>query len=356
MVLAATSATPRNAIAQTGILPVLAQFIPRDPENCFVKLEVVQADFLELCILAGHYRFARETIRRSWPRPTAASSIEQVLRYYYLRGLVHIGTEEWSIALRCFRTVLSLPGNAVSALAVAAWKRLALVECITSEDTYSAGLTPPGTTTVVSTYITEGCRAELKQGQASSHMVTDAAPEDTSMQPQPGKRPLSYSNVAVYKNICKAFEKSDLPGFKQLVEQQTTLLQTESTLGLVMTVQDALYKRIIVQASRMFAVIPLDDLAKRLDSMSHAQVRTLLLQLSVEKAWNIDISNDQNVVFPAFSSFKESDVNVQELVGLARAVQKTDAQLVATPKYQKSTTPLRKENMKGGGPRGVEDL
>jgi hypothetical protein len=122
---------PRRSIAETGILSVLHGLCDHE------RLIPAHCEFLEACIFAQEYQLAESHILQSWPRPQKGphtSNIETVLRYYYLRGVVHLncGPSSYSMAMRCFWTCLSVPAtsdtNVVSAIAVNAWKKLILVQ------------------------------------------------------------------------------------------------------------------------------------------------------------------------------------------------------------------------------------
>jgi PCI domain len=103
------------------------------------RLVPAHCEFLDACIFAQEYQLAESHILQSWPRPQKgphAINIETVLRYYYLRGVVHLncGPSSYSMAMRCFWTCLSVPAtsdtNVVSAIAVNAWKKLILVQSL----------------------------------------------------------------------------------------------------------------------------------------------------------------------------------------------------------------------------------
>jgi hypothetical protein len=124
---------PRRSIAATGILSVLHGLCDLE------QLVPAHCEFLDACIFAQEYQLAESHILQSWPRPQKgphASNIETVLRYYYLRGVVHLncGPSSYSMAKRCFWTCLSVPAtsdtNVVSAIAVNAWKKLILVQSL----------------------------------------------------------------------------------------------------------------------------------------------------------------------------------------------------------------------------------
>jgi hypothetical protein len=109
------------------------------------SLSLLICEFLQACIYAKEYLYAYHQISDTWPLPTkdhirngghGTTPVEILLRYYYLRGIVYMGCkpEYYPLAIRCFWTCLSVPvasdANAVSAIAVAAWKKMILLQCL----------------------------------------------------------------------------------------------------------------------------------------------------------------------------------------------------------------------------------
>lgn len=128
--LAATKVTPRLEISKSGILRALILH----PGFKSDVLTQVQVEFCQMALLAEQYRFAARVLEGSWPRPAATLSVRHILRYFLLRGMIHIGCNDWTMAVRCFWTCLSVPSEVVSSLAIAAWKKLVLVQCLQMED------------------------------------------------------------------------------------------------------------------------------------------------------------------------------------------------------------------------------
>jgi hypothetical protein len=111
-------------------------------------LQHAHVEFLHCCVLAEQYRYAERLMRTdSWPRPTSMVSSKQVLRYFYLRGIVHLGCDHYRLAHRCFWTCLTVPAEVSSKIAIAAWKKLVLVQCLLQSKTAPAmkGATTGGT-------------------------------------------------------------------------------------------------------------------------------------------------------------------------------------------------------------------
>ena len=136
MALAGARCSPRHVIAQSGILRALVSH----PQFKASYLTQHQVEFCQLALLAGHYRYAARCLAgHAWPRPSPTIAVRHVLRYFLLRGMIHTGCNDWTNATRCFWTVLSVPAEIVSALAIAAWKKLILVQCLQMDmDDYRA--------------------------------------------------------------------------------------------------------------------------------------------------------------------------------------------------------------------------
>ena len=154
---------PRTKIAATGILAALdrLQNLYSGDENILNRAKI---EFLNACLLADMHTVAEQQLLASsgWPLPHPQRSpgvtVQQVLRYYYLRGVVHTHCQNWRLAVRCFWTCLSVPGsaeqNVVSAISVAAWKKLVLVQCVLADSLqhiHNTSTTPSNSRTTTAT-------------------------------------------------------------------------------------------------------------------------------------------------------------------------------------------------------------
>jgi hypothetical protein len=124
-------------------------------------ISFVVCEFLQICILFKQYIYADQQIIHTWPIPTinktdgigtnlllhsnynhnhnnnissTLPTVDTILRYYYLRGIVYMGCQRNDHAIRCFWTCLSLPSpddcNTISAIAIEAWKKLILLQSL----------------------------------------------------------------------------------------------------------------------------------------------------------------------------------------------------------------------------------
>lgn len=124
-------------ISQSGVIPVLASLLPvttttpgAAPIQC-PSLTTIHVELLQTCIYAQQYDYVNQLFCNLWPLPTSdACHVHTVFRYYYLRGIVHMYCNEIQQAMRCYETCVCIPSeDVVSAIALAAFKKLILLQC-----------------------------------------------------------------------------------------------------------------------------------------------------------------------------------------------------------------------------------
>jgi PCI domain len=150
--LSSTGEPNRSIIQETGIFQSLWYLVQQsDGMNCISNFI---CEVLQLCIVGKQYEYAYQQIQHTWPTPRnrVMCRVDTVLRYYYLRGIVGMGccygtsrlastnrhynkmNDAHMHAIRCFWTCLSIPSNtaanAVSAVAIAAYKKLILLQAL----------------------------------------------------------------------------------------------------------------------------------------------------------------------------------------------------------------------------------
>jgi hypothetical protein len=88
-------------------------------------------------------------------------------------------------------------------------------------------------------------------------------------------------------------------------------------------------------------------------------LRPLLLQVSIAKEWPIQISDPGHMVtFPKMEPVLDENAS-QDLLTLAKLVQKLDATLSASSKFMsmaRKAEATTQDGKAGGGPCGVEDV
>jgi len=128
-------------------------------------LTSVHPEFLQIAILAGHYRLASIFVQRHpvhaidqhschhnstnlndengafaannntngssrSSKSTPLLSPESFLRYFYYLGMVHLGCDDYTSALSAFDICLKVPASMISAIVIAARKKMILARCL----------------------------------------------------------------------------------------------------------------------------------------------------------------------------------------------------------------------------------
>ena len=385
--------------------------------------------------MAEQYSFAARALEKSWPLPNSNISVRHVLRYFLLRGMIHVGCNDWTMAVRCFWTCLSIPSEIVSLLAVSAWKKLLLVQCLqmeeddyrpvaepknifsaspmamsttssssssTSTSTSSLGggpmAVPKALPTCMSRFLSMASNKTTQKNQPEEVMVQEDFGEPSSIHQQqqqqqqpsegqqqqqqpahPGQQtPYVAMGVKVYMDLVHAFVSGDRAKFQNLKQQHGNLLQADGNMGLVHQCETAMFDRQVYQLSRMYSVIPLADLAAKVNVDSPEQMKHILQQLSMKSTtrktkyskWpTLEMDDDGLVAFNFESTTTHSEElrgleepseeqeledKIQELIHLTNQLQRLDVSIATSPMYHALS---RRSNADSKPvPRGVDDL
>lgn len=366
---AAASQCHRTAVAGSGIVPTLAHIMLNNPYH-LTHMQQVGVEFLQCALLAEHYRYASRLIADSWPRPNGTVNVKQVLRYFYLRGMIHLGCQDIVMAHRCFWTCLSIPAEINSKIMIEAWKKLVLVQCLQTDASSPAASDPGKKITARLPKSMPNCLGRLlasykeagnapmggKNKGASSSGRGPAAVAQQQHQQQQHK--LAAIGVTCYMDLVAAFHGSDKAKMESVQQQYQANFQFDGNWGLVQQCHTKLVQNQVVRLSKLYSVVPLTKCAEILQLPSVEQVTKALCQSHVP----CEIQDDGMVEFmensgTAAESKMESLVDLSEWIHLLQNVQTLDIGISTSPKYHALA---RKElsGMEGKdvGPRGVDDF
>jgi hypothetical protein len=330
--------------------------------SSFPQLQQVSVEFLQCSILAEQYRYAARFIKGTWPFPTNTVNIKTVLRYFYLRGLVHAGCGDHAMAHRCWWTCLSVPAEICSAIMVAAWKKLSLVQPLLERSLGAGSYSDRKAVTTRFPVAMPKCMARL--------LTSGKESKDEA--------------VLLYTQLGPAVEMGSEGVVQSLISHNETLLKSDGNYGLALACLKQVRRIQVWHASQLFSVVPVVQLAQRWN-VPPEQVRQRLIESTIP----CRLEDDGMVVFDmgtvtstadsstsnCFSglhsglpqsvneaSSASSWIELSEWMQLLERMQRLDAIISTNPKY---LALLRKEEKGGGGageatamagPRGVEDF
>jgi COP9 signalosome complex subunit 3 len=287
-------------------------------------LSATNVEFLQCSLLAGQYRYAARILGNDWPRPEKGMPIEKVIRYFYLRGMVHIGCDDFQVAIRCFWTALSIPCEAASVIAVDAWKKMVLAKMLVLQDSvpYQSLVALPST-----------APNSLSRILTSSHAPESTAGDVTSL------------GISTYMNLAKLFHGCDRQGFSRIRQDKAALFEADHNTGLVERVASDMEHRRVFHLASVYMNIPLTQLAAELGVSEQGALNTL------GQIHGLNFRQENGMIFFGVSQDTSMPTkDVERLMHLAACIRKLDVSLAGSSKYQS----LKIEA--GKPPRGVDDF
>ena len=369
----------RGAISSSGILPVLGDILLNGQgHQQDHQLSSVGVEFLQCALLAEQYRYAARLVEGTWPRPDSNVDVRQVLRYYYLRGMIHLGCNDYVMAHRCFWTCLSVPAEVVCRTAIEAWKKLVLVQCLMNEGVRTDGnriLLPKSMPTCIERLLASSVDASsisvFTTGASAylSEPLSSSAFELTERAIDRKKAHLDAECSSCYMNISSAFCARDKARLESLIATNEMTLKGDGNLGLAQQCLTQLVHNQVRHISKMYSVVPLAKMATILGISSgdavQQQVAALLFQSGVacemQESGMIEFGESMDE-----AAGTESLVQLADWICLLETVQRLDVDFLTSPRYQSLVTMdassiiggvgEKKSVPSGNGPRGVDDL
>lgn len=455
---AATRCCHRSAVSESGIIPVLARLaIPAeeassltlDPDldephdrppgdessaaaatvtlsslasvNVRHVLTAAHTELLQACITAGHYAYAcRVTDQYPVYATKSGMSREQFLRYFYLLGVVRLNMGRYREAVHALEVCVTTPCQVISAITVAAFKKLLLLHCfllVEDEDCHfeTNGDAQTGPETVISAstespYMTAFTaahsapsgkkrnqrQADRKSSMAQSvyklpkttptvvHKFLDGAAEPmpldlASSNAPPGDaistdntsttvntKTYHYSGVSYYYTLVEHFYQDDDLRYDQHTNDMADLLQQDGNYGIARQVGNELTtSKKILLLSRLYDAIPLPKLAKKLglESSEEAERHVMRCQRGQidEEEGVVYFDNNDDDHHQQQAITKGLTTRITDCIELAERIKKMDIALSTSPKYcltlqRNSSGGDTSSGVGVGGPRGVIDL
>ena len=299
-------------------------------------LGAAHVEFLQCAILAGQYRFARRVVGDEWPRPDRATTADQVLRYFYLRGVLHIGCDEFRLAIRCLWTVLSVPAGAVSPVAVDAWKKLVLVKSLVCGNTvaYQALVAPPAAASnaVARHFTASSTSSPSPTGAAPA--ARPSTPTAVEMTGAAGRylvnEPRQDATVTAYLELVKACHGGDRKAYGEQLTKHATLLQEDDNMELAQRLAVDLQHRHLRLLSTLYVSVPATQVVAEL-SIPMEDLAPMLTQV---EGLSAEINSDGMVTFQQAPPVRMDAGNLRSLITLSARIRKLDTNLASSSRYQ----------------------
>jgi hypothetical protein len=300
---------PRSNISKSGILAAFVKLYDH-------TISDVSIEFLQCALLAGHYRFAARILRDDWPLPSKSNySLESILRYYYLRGLVYTGCHDWYMALRCFTTVLMVPtDNVVSQIVMDAWTKWVILRCLV----WNASILP----------------------ESSSPSLAELPPGASFVFSRYCSTRMDHKRFKPYFKIAKSC--NNLPVMRQIFTEHSNIWKLDGTTGLIQQLLMELEFRVIHHMASIYSNLPLSLLANRIQT-SEEETRQILRQVP-----NLQHTIQDGTVTLTLI-YDDSETAIQDLVELTHRLRKVDVKFSNSSRYQYYCADKAKASRMGSG-------
>ena len=437
---AAVLCSDRSAVSSSGILPVLANLVaatssavspttdpsaaatagnskiassiatsllnmPSSSSKAFPPLTPAHTAFLQCAAVAEEYEFAETMIRGTWPLPTSALkkkrgsnndephvSVSIIMRYYYLRGIIHYGCgrDHYAMAHRCWWTCLSIPVDVVSTTAIQAWKKLTLVQPLldinnnregrqqnradiidANNDGDSLGLFVVGNKKIKNrpgTRLPKGLPKGLSKSinaLIDNSNISIGAKKQEASQAGAEESREKINLYSVYTHLGPAVQAVDRTSAEGLVCEHESILAADGNIDMARNCLVRVKELQVRTASKMFSVTSIYILARRW-KVTPKEASQQLLDAVESGVVSCRVEEDGTVVF---SSTKDcasnTDLNLTDLavwMKLLERMQKMDVNLSIGSKYnsgkqkEDKSMAVAGEIMGTTGPRGVEEF
>ena len=349
-----TSSTKNEASIATSLSSLSAS-----SSKSFPNLNLAHIAFLQCAIAAEKYRYAESIISGTWPRPTSAlRDVSTVLRYYYLRGMIHFGSRDYALAHRCWWTCLSVPSDdGCSPIAVNAWKKLTLVQPLRNNNTSTTASSRVHPATRL-----PKCMPKLPTRGSDSSKFRLAGFAESKEEEK--------DDVSVYIKLGPAVVAGDRQTVETLVRTHESTLTADGNLEMVRECVRRVREIEVITASELFTVTSITILARRWNVSPEEVSQQLSDAIEIVPC---RVEEDGTVVFlneDISCANNQSLGDLTEWMKLLEHMQELDVDLSSSSKYNAL---IRKEENSGGsgsgsgtmisemipaaaGPQGVEDF
>ncbi|TFJ87345.1 hypothetical protein NSK_001677 [Nannochloropsis salina CCMP1776] len=330
-----------------GLLPLetAARTLVTDP-HC---LTPVHPDLLQVCLGAGRLQQAVDFVRerpiyRVDPAATGVVALD-VLRYFYYAGMAFLSLQHLHDAVDCFKAVISTPAQALSAVAVEAYRKLVLAHALLPTPAKPLPASPSPSSSPSSS------------GPSASSTI--AAAQTRALLP-PKTSPIVARSIRQhalpYHDILTAAQAEDAERVRGLLSQHADTLTAHQNMGLAQQILDQIPVRKLRQLARTFVALSLQDVAEHTGSATPAAAEHMVLDQVAKGGVSATIDDVAQMVYfdddrmdnqiGSTASIVRLDEELKLVMNLADRVKAFDLRISSAPEYMSKA-------WKGGGRAGL---
>jgi len=276
-------------------------------------LTPLDADFLQVCLLAKDYRaalpvLAEEALAIANPEEHNFKT-KDFLRYYYYGGMIYVGVKQYGKALDFFRLGFTAPAVVLSAIMVECYKKYVLVSLLHAGQVAAV---PKYTSSIVQRHLKGTC-------------------------PQ-------------YQEFANAYSTNSTDEVHKVAAEHHDAFQKDGNFGLVKQCIQALYRSNIKRHTRTYLTLSLDQIATSVKLSGPKEAEKYVLRMiengeifaTINQKDGMVSFNDDPEEYNDNKMLNQLDSHIKRSIQLAQRVRAVDQEISASTQYlQKTTTPER---------------
>jgi len=297
------------------------------------SLTPLDADFLQVCLLAKDYRaalpvLAEEMLAIANPEDYNFKP-KDFLRYFYYGGMVFVGVKQYAKAVEFFKLGFTTPAVVLSAVMVECYKKYVLISLLHYGQVQPV---PKYTSSIVQRHLKGTC-------------------------PQ-------------YQEFANAYSTNSTDEVHKVAGEHHEAFKKDGNFGLVKQCIQALYRSNIKRHTRTYLTLSLDQIATSVKLSGPKEAEKFVLKMiengeifaSINQKDGMVSFNDDPEEYNDSKMLSHLDSQIKRSMELAQKVRTVDQEIASSTLYlQKTTTPERHGRwemedyeMGGGAPPGFQ--
>ncbi|CAN0924648.1 COP9 signalosome complex subunit 3 [Linum grandiflorum] len=280
-----------------GVGPLLTAV--RKLQSSSEHLTSLHPDFLQLCLLTKCYKIGLSLLEDDI---FEVDQPKDLFLYGYYGGMICIGQKHFKKALELLHSVVTAPMSQISAIAVEAYKKYALVSLIHHGHQLSSSL-PKYTSSCTQRYLKNFCQH--------------------------------------YIELANTYETGKIEELEMYVQKHREKFHSDNNLGLVKQVVSSMYKKNIQRLTQTYLTLSLQDIADtvQLNSAKEAEMHVLEMIQNGEIFATINQKDGMVSFLEDPEQYKTHgmvdyiDSSIQRLIKLSKKLSTMDDQISYDPSY-----------------------
>ena len=310
--------------ALSAVRPLREAIIKLKPSSNF--LTPIHADFFQCCLLSHNYNAALPILTEEVyeiPNPEDYKDLrpQDLLRFFYYGGMIHVGLKNYTLALEFFKSGFTVPALILSAIMVHSYQKYILLSLITVGSVPQ----PPK-------YTSQMIQRQLK------------------------------AYCSPYVDLSTAFSTHSIEEVNKIVAQHHEVLTKDANFGLVQQVVNCLTRSNIQRMTETFITLSTNDIANNVHLQGAKQAEKEIMKMIEAGQIVAKINQKDGMVkfeereegWESEGRVRDMDERIERVMGLAVKMRMRDEDIGSSAEFLQKIVGGGGGGGGGGGKWGAE--